>query len=90
MKPSKAAVELAQEVYEVDTGHASDELSRIAQAIQDAVALLVEAAAGRVDGAALCAHQIKDRAFFEGRIYCFACLRAALKPWIGGEDGKNL
>ena len=82
MKVSKAAVKLAENLW--IQGPRPD-----TQAIQDAVEGLVEAAAGRVDGAALCAHQIKDRAFFEGRIYCFACLRAALKPWTGGEDGSE-
>ena len=85
MKPSKAAVELAQEVYEVDTGHASDELSRIAQAIQDAVGELVKEAKAMDKCALTFLQQGKEHS---RHCPCVWNFRAALMPWTGGEDGK--
>lgn len=53
----------------------------IAAILREEMKPLVKAAAGRPAGAVLCAHQIRDRMFHDGRIYCFSCLRTALQPY---------
>ena len=83
MKVSKAAVELWGKL--ISTDPLLDD-SQSQQAIQDAIALLVEAAKAMDKCALTFLQQGKEHS---RHCPCVWNFRAALKPWTGGEDGSK-